>query len=175
MNPRRLFVASCIALIAAWRSPLETACSTSLLAVAQAAQSLMLYQADMALAGGVSVTFPQKRGYQRLDGGMVSADGTCRPFDADATGTIFGSGAGVVLLKRLEAWYRLALRQPAAIIARWQELSTYSEGCAVRVDGGDQAIAGITRGLAPTGALIVETPDGERREIVAGEIRLRKT
>jgi amino acid adenylation domain-containing protein len=81
---------------------LQTACSTSLLAVAQAAQSLLLYQADMALAGGVSVTFPQKRGYQHLEGGMVSADGTCRPFDADATGTIFGSGAGVVLLKRLE-------------------------------------------------------------------------
>jgi len=81
---------------------LQTACSTSLLAVAQAAQSLLLYQADMALAGGVSVTFPQKRGYQHLDGGMVSADGTCRPFDAEATGTIFGSGAGVVLLKRLE-------------------------------------------------------------------------
>jgi len=81
---------------------LQTACSTSLLAVAQACQSLLLYQADMALAGGVSVTFPQKRGYQHLEGGMVSADGTCRPFDADATGTIFGSGAGVVLLKRLE-------------------------------------------------------------------------
>jgi amino acid adenylation domain-containing protein len=81
---------------------LHTACSTSLLAVAQACQSLLLYQADMALAGGVSITFPQKRGYQHLEGGMVSADGTCRPFDADATGTIFGSGAGVVLLKRLE-------------------------------------------------------------------------
>jgi amino acid adenylation domain-containing protein len=81
---------------------LQTACSTSLLAVAQACQSLQLYQADMALAGGVSISFPQKRGYQHLEGGMVSADGTCRPFDADATGTIFGSGAGVVLLKRLE-------------------------------------------------------------------------
>ncbi len=81
---------------------LSTACSTSLLAVAQACQSLLLYQADMALAGGVSITFPQKRGYQHLDGGMVSADGTCRPFDAAATGTIFGDGAGVVLLKRLE-------------------------------------------------------------------------
>jgi len=53
---------------------LQTACSTSLLAVAQAAQSLLLYQADMALAGGVSITFPQKRGYQHLEGGMVSAD-----------------------------------------------------------------------------------------------------
>jgi amino acid adenylation domain-containing protein len=81
---------------------MSTACSTSLLAVAQACQSLLLYQSDMALAGGVSVTFPQKRGYQHLEGGMVSADGTCRPFDAEATGTIFGDGAGVVVLKRLE-------------------------------------------------------------------------
>lgn len=81
---------------------LQTACSTSLLAVAKACQSLLLYESDMALAGGVSITFPQKRGYQHLEGGMVSADGTCRPFDADASGTIFGSGAGVVLLKRFE-------------------------------------------------------------------------
>jgi amino acid adenylation domain-containing protein len=56
----------------------------------------------MALAGGVSISFPQKRGYQHLEGGMVSADGHCRPFDADASGTVFGSGAGVVLLKRWE-------------------------------------------------------------------------
>jgi amino acid adenylation domain-containing protein len=81
---------------------LQAACSTSLLAIAKACQSLMLYESDMALAGGVSITLPQKRGYQHLEGGMVSADGTCRPFDADASGTIFGSGAGVVLLKRLE-------------------------------------------------------------------------
>ena len=81
---------------------LQAACATSLLAVAKACQSLLLYESDMALAGGVSITLPQRRGYQYLDGGMVSVDGTCRPFDAEATGTIFGSGAGVVLLKRLE-------------------------------------------------------------------------
>ena len=80
---------------------LQTACSTSLLAVAQACQSLILGQSDMALAGGVSITFPQKRGYLHLEGGMVSSDGTCRTFDANASGTIFGSGAGVVALKRL--------------------------------------------------------------------------
>jgi amino acid adenylation domain-containing protein len=80
----------------------QTACSTSLVAVAQACQSLLLYQADMALAGGVSITFPQNRGYVHQEGGMVSADGRCRPFDAAASGTIFGSGAGVVLLKRLD-------------------------------------------------------------------------
>ncbi len=79
-----------------------SACSTSLLCVTQACQSLLLYQADMALAGGVSISLPQRRGYLHQEGGMVSADGTCRPFDADATGTVFGSGAAVVLLKRLD-------------------------------------------------------------------------
>ena len=79
----------------------QSACSTSLLAVAQACQSLILGQSDLALAGGVSITFPQKRGYLHLEGGMVSADGKCRTFDADSSGTIFGSGAGVVALKRL--------------------------------------------------------------------------
>jgi amino acid adenylation domain-containing protein len=81
---------------------LQAACSTSLLAVAQACQSLLLYQADMALAGGVSISFPQKRGYLHQEGAMVSADGSCRPFDAKASGTVFGSGAGVVALKRLD-------------------------------------------------------------------------
>ncbi|MCJ8518620.1 amino acid adenylation domain-containing protein [Pseudorhizobium tarimense] len=81
---------------------LQSACSTSLLAVSQACQNLLTYSCDMALAGGVSITVPQKRGYIYQEGGMVSRDGICRPFDADASGTVFGSGAGVVLLKRLE-------------------------------------------------------------------------
>ncbi|WP_263372825.1 non-ribosomal peptide synthetase/type I polyketide synthase [Granulicella aggregans] len=80
----------------------QSACSTSLVAVCQACQSLMTYQADMMLAGGVSITLPQKRGYVYQEGGMGSADGHCRPFDNDAQGTVFGSGVGVVLLKRLE-------------------------------------------------------------------------
>jgi acyl transferase domain-containing protein len=77
-------------------------CSTSLLAVCQACQTLLTYQADMALAGGVSITFPQKRGYLYQEGGMVSSDGHCRTFDADASGTVFGSGSSVVMLKRLD-------------------------------------------------------------------------
>lgn len=81
---------------------LQSACSTSLLAVSQACQNLLTYSCDMALAGGVSITMPQKRGYIYQEGGMVSRDGVCRPFDADASGTVFGSGAGVVVLKRLE-------------------------------------------------------------------------
>ncbi len=77
-------------------------CSTSLVAVSQACQSLLTYQSDMALAGGASITFPQKRGYNYQEGGMGSADGHCRTFDADAQGTVFGSGVATVLLKRLE-------------------------------------------------------------------------
>ncbi len=80
----------------------QSACSTSLLAVAQACQALMARQADMMLAGGVSITFPQKRGYLYQDGGMASPDGHCRTFDVRAGGTVFGDGAAVVVLKRLE-------------------------------------------------------------------------
>jgi amino acid adenylation domain-containing protein len=80
----------------------QSACSTSLLAVAQACQNLMTGQADMMLAGGVSISFPQKRGFVYQDGGMVSPDGHCRTFDAQANGTVFGAGAGAVLLKRLD-------------------------------------------------------------------------
>ncbi len=77
-------------------------CSTSLLAVCQAAQALQTYQCDLALAGGVSISLPQKRGYLYQEGGMVSPDGHCRAFDESANGTVFGAGAGVVVLKRLE-------------------------------------------------------------------------
>ena len=80
----------------------QSACSTSLLAIAQAVQNLLCHGCDMALAGGVSITFPQRRGYLAQEGGIVSTDGHCRPFDAAASGTIFGSGAGLVVLKRLE-------------------------------------------------------------------------
>ena len=79
-----------------------SACSTSAVAIVQACQSLILGQCDAALAGGVSITFPQERGYLAQDGGMGSDDGACRPLDARASGTVFGSGAGVVLLKRLD-------------------------------------------------------------------------
>ena len=81
---------------------LGAGCATSLVAVAQACLALQNYQCDMALAGGVSITFPQRRGYLHEPGGMVSSDGHCRTFDAAADGTVFGDGIGVVLLKRLE-------------------------------------------------------------------------
>lgn len=80
----------------------QTACSTSLVAVCQACQSLLTHGCDMALAGAVSITFPERRGYVPQEGGIVSEDGHCRPFDHRANGTVFGSGSAVVLLKRLD-------------------------------------------------------------------------
>ena len=80
---------------------LQTACSTSLVATSLACQSLLNYQCDMALAGGVSINILQKTGYLYQEGGVLSPDGHCRAFDAKARGTIIGNGAGIVVLKRL--------------------------------------------------------------------------
>ena len=80
-----------------------SACSTSLLAVAQAVHSLRAGQCEVALAGGVSITSPVRSGYLYQEGAMLSPDGHCRPFDAQAQGTVFSDGAGVVLLKPLAA------------------------------------------------------------------------
>jgi acyl transferase domain-containing protein len=79
----------------------QTACSTSLVAVHMACQSLLNEECDMALAGGVSIKVPQKAGYFYQEGSVFSPDGHCRSFDAKAKGTIFGSGVGIVVLKRL--------------------------------------------------------------------------
>lgn len=79
----------------------QTACSTSLVAVAMACQSLVAYQCDMVLAGGVAVRVPQKAGYIHQEGMIFSRDGHSRPFDAEASGTVFSNGVGVVVLKRL--------------------------------------------------------------------------
>ncbi|MBM9509329.1 type I polyketide synthase [Actinacidiphila acididurans] len=79
----------------------QTACSTSLTAVHLACQSLMNGECDIALAGGVAVTSPLRSGYQYEPGGIMSPDGTCRAFDADAAGTVAGNGVGVVVLRRL--------------------------------------------------------------------------
>jgi malonyl CoA-acyl carrier protein transacylase len=80
----------------------QTACSTSLVTVHLACASLLSGESDMALAGGVSVDVPQKVGHLYQEGMIITPDGHCRAFDARAQGTIFGSGAGMVLLKRLE-------------------------------------------------------------------------
>jgi acyl transferase domain-containing protein/acyl carrier protein len=79
----------------------QTACSTSLAAVHLAAQSLLNYHCDMALAGGVSIIIPNREGYYYQEGAIFSPDGHCRSFDARAQGTIVGDGVGIVVLKRL--------------------------------------------------------------------------
>ncbi len=80
---------------------IQTACSTSLVAVSMACQSLLNYQCDMALAGGVSADSLTGRGYYYQPGGILSPDGHCRVFDAAAKGTVPGNGVGIVVLKRL--------------------------------------------------------------------------
>ncbi|WP_426445769.1 beta-ketoacyl synthase N-terminal-like domain-containing protein [Paenibacillus sp. S-38] len=80
----------------------QTACSSSLVAVHLACQALLTYECDMALAGGVSVKADQTEGYDYQEGGILAPDGHCRAFDAEARGTVVGSGGGAVLLKRLE-------------------------------------------------------------------------
>lgn len=80
----------------------QTFCSTSLVATHLACQSLLNGECDIALAGGVSIRVPHRQGYVYQEGGMDSPDGHCRTFDAQARGTLFGDGVGVVVLKRLE-------------------------------------------------------------------------
>ncbi|MGV1827553.1 SDR family NAD(P)-dependent oxidoreductase [Agrobacterium vitis] len=78
----------------------QTACSSSLVAVHMAAQSLLSGDCDMALAGGIALS--QSSGYRAREGGILSPDGHCRAFDAASSGTVPGSGVGIVVLKRLE-------------------------------------------------------------------------
>jgi acyl transferase domain-containing protein len=105
--------------------PVYTACSTSLVAVHMACQSLILRQSDMALAGGVSVSLPERAGYLYQDGMILSPDGHCRAFDERARGTVGGNGAGLVVLKLLED----ALRDGDHVIA-------VLRGSAINNDGG---------------------------------------
>lgn len=80
----------------------QTACSTSLVAVQMACQALLAKQCNVAIAGGVSLSFPQKSGYLYTEGMIFSPDARCRPFDAKGEGIRGGAGAGIVVLKRLE-------------------------------------------------------------------------
>jgi amino acid adenylation domain-containing protein len=107
---------------------IHTACSTSLVAVAQAWHALAQGQCDIALAGGATVIVPQLGGYLHVEGGMESADGRCRPFDAQASGTVFGSGGGVVVLKRL-----------SQALADGDTVYGVIEGVGLNNDGGDKA------------------------------------
>ncbi|MEV6395087.1 beta-ketoacyl synthase N-terminal-like domain-containing protein [Streptomyces sp. NPDC051907] len=102
----------------------QTACSTSLVAVHMACQDLLAHRCDMALAGGVSLNPVRRRGYRYVKDGPFSQDGHCRPFDADATGMVPGEGLGAVLLKRL-----------ADAIADGDHVHAVIKGSAVNNDG----------------------------------------
>ncbi|RZW12411.1 MAG: acyltransferase domain-containing protein [Rhodobacteraceae bacterium] len=107
---------------------LQTACSTSLVAIHYAAQALNAGDCDMALAGGVTIELPQGHGYLFKENEILSPDGTCRAFDADAAGTVFGSGAGVVVLRRL-----------SDAITDGDHIWAVLKGSAVNNDGADKA------------------------------------
>jgi len=105
----------------------QTACSTSLVAVHLASQAILAGECDMALAGAATVRVPQRVGYTSMKGGILSPDGHCRPFDADAQGTIFGSGVGAVLLKELNT-----------AVADGNHIYAVIRGSAINNDGGDK-------------------------------------
>lgn len=81
---------------------IQSACSTSLVAVHVACMNLLNYQCDLAIAGGATISFPNKAGYHYQEGMILSHDGFCRPFDKNASGTVASNGVGIVVLKRLE-------------------------------------------------------------------------
>lgn len=103
----------------------QSACSTSLVAISLAYQSLTSYQCDMALAGGVTLTLPQEKGYFYTEGGMLSRDGHCRTFDKAATGTVFSNAGAVILLKR-----------ESDAIADGDNIIAVIKGAALNNDGG---------------------------------------
>jgi amino acid adenylation domain-containing protein len=155
---------------------MQAGCSTSLVAICQACQSLLTYQCDMALAGGSSITFPQKRGSYYQEGGMVSPDGHCRTFDSEARGTVFGSGVAVVLLKRLED----ALRDGDQVYAVIRGFAVNNDGSAKvgytapSVEGQARviAMAHVSSGVEPETIGYIEahgtgTPLGDPIELTA--------
>lgn len=121
----------------------QTACSTSLVAVHLACQSLLAGECDMALAGGSTIEVPQGQGYLYREEEVRSADGRCRAFDADSGGTVFGSGCGLVVLRRLGD----ALRDGDHIVAVIRATAINNDGAgkagylAPSVDGQAEAIA----------------------------------
>lgn len=106
---------------------IQTACSTSLVAIHLACQAILGGECDVALAGGVSISTTDKNGHLYQEGLLFSADGHCRPFDEQATGTLFGDGMGIVVLKSLED-----------AIAEGDNIHAVIKGSAVNNDGGER-------------------------------------
>ncbi|GGK48900.1 hypothetical protein GCM10011322_39930 [Salinarimonas ramus] len=105
----------------------QTACSTALVAVHLACQSLLLGETDMALAGASSLRLPRRAGYRYEPDGIESPDGHCRPFDANAAGTVFGDGVAMLALRRLDD-----------ALASGDRIHAVIRGSAVNNDGADK-------------------------------------
>ncbi|MEM7675893.1 MAG: aminotransferase class III-fold pyridoxal phosphate-dependent enzyme, partial [Myxococcota bacterium] len=121
------YAASRVAFALGLRGPavsVHTACSTSLVAAHEAARALAAGECDLALAGGAALTLPQRSGHLYDPGGMRSKDGRCRPFDAEATGTVFSDGVAMVALRRLDD----ALRMGDPIHAVWLGSALNNDG-----------------------------------------------
>ena len=155
---------------------IQTACSTSLVAVHLACQSLLNGECDIALAGGVSISSSRKAGYLYKEGGISSPDGHCRAFDANARGTVSGEGVGIVVLKRLED----ALAEGDFINAVIKGSATNNDGSfkvsytAPRIDSQARAIrmAQVMAEVEPETIAYIEahgtgTPMGDPIEIAA--------
>ena len=155
---------------------IQTSCSTSLVAVHLACQSLLNGECDMALAGGISIVVPQKAGYLYQEGGVSSPDGHCRAFSARAQGTVGGNGVGIVVLKPLDA----ALEDGDSIYAVIKGSAINNDGeskigyMAPSVSGQAQVIveAQAVAGIEPETITYVEahgtgTPLGDPVEIAA--------
>src|SRR5262249_4947270 len=129
-------------------------CSTSLVAVHLACQAILSGECDMALAGAASIRVPQRIGYRSVKGGILSPDGHCRAFDADAQGTIFGSGVGAVLLKDL-----------AAAVTDGNHIYAVIKGSAINNDGSDKvsytasSVAGQARAMVEALQVAEVSPD----------------
>jgi phthiocerol/phenolphthiocerol synthesis type-I polyketide synthase E len=154
----------------------QTACSTSLVAVITACRALVRNECDLALAGGVSIPFPQRAGYLYESGMILSPDGHCRPFDALAAGTRPGAGCGIVVLKRLAD--AIADRDTIHAVIRGSAINNDGAGKAgytapsvdgqVEVIATAQALAGVEpRDIGYVEAHGTATPLGDPIEIAA--------
>lgn len=124
------FLATRVAYLLDLKGPalsLGTACSTGLVAVHQACQSLLAAECDLALAGAVSIHLPLLSGYRYTTGSILSPVGDCRPFDSQAAGTVSSDGVGVVVLKRL-----------AEALAAGDTIHAVIRGSAINNDGHDK-------------------------------------
>lgn len=154
----------------------QTACSTSLVAVHMAISSLLNMECDMAIAGGVTIELPHRVGYTYSEGEILSPDGLCRAFDDDSKGTVFGSGAALVVLRRYEDAVAAGDDIKAVILASAvnNDGSGKASYLAPSVDGQAEAAAEALAlsGVAPGDISYIEThgtgtPIGDPIELAA--------